>query len=98
MDTEKNVRKALKNLHDDKGMSWREIASIKQYEGIPAGTLCSIYNDDPIPKVHKQKLGLSKKPEPPTWVTNAANNLAVLESKAQPSSNRIYNRKGKRVT
>ena len=29
-------------LHDIEDMTWRKIADMKEYRGIPAGTLCSI--------------------------------------------------------
>ena len=35
-------RRHLLRLHDKKGMTWRKIAKMKEYRGIPAGTLCSI--------------------------------------------------------
>jgi hypothetical protein len=98
MDKTKKLRETLKKLHDQDGLSWRTIAGLRKYKGIPAGTLCSIYNGDPVPDVHKQRLGIPKKPAPPAWVTEAADNLARLEAKALPQQKRTYNRKGKRVT
>jgi hypothetical protein len=98
MDKTKKLREMLKKLHDQDGLSWRKIAKLRKYQGIPAGTLCSIYNGDPVPDVHKRRLGIPKKPAPPAWVTEAADVLAKLEAKVPPKQNRTYNRKGKRVT
>ena len=36
------TRRHLLYLHDEEGMTWRKIATMKEYRGIPAGTLCSI--------------------------------------------------------
>lgn len=39
--TSDTVRERLNHLHDSLDMSWRRIADLEEYKGIPAGTLCS---------------------------------------------------------
>lgn len=57
------TRKRLIYLHDEEDMTWREIAKLKEYRGIPAGTLCSISKDYwPKDLAILRKLGI-KKPE-----------------------------------
>jgi hypothetical protein len=92
------VQAELKEFHDTSLLSWREISNLSQYKGIPAGTLCAIYNGAEVPKKWLKRLGLSSKPHPPAWVTEAAQHLARLEAAAGPSRGRTYNRLGKRVT
>jgi len=55
-----NWQQVLQNLHTTSGMSWREIANLPEFQGIPAGTLCSISKgfEPKNPKVRVQ-LGLS---------------------------------------
>lgn len=97
MNTDEKIRERLKFWHDDQGKAWREIEAIPEFKGVPAGSLCSTYNGDPVPKVHRRRLGLSSKPPPPAWVSKGADILADLEEKANPQQKRTYNRKGKRV-
>jgi len=49
----------LIHLHDTKHMTWREIADLEEYRGIPAGTLCSVAKGDYEPKdlIIRRKLG-----------------------------------------
>lgn len=35
------MRERLNELHDEEEMSWRKIAEMDEYKGIPAGSLCS---------------------------------------------------------
>ncbi len=41
MDRDTIVRRLI-HLHDEQDLTWRKIAAMKEYRGIPAGTLCSI--------------------------------------------------------
>jgi hypothetical protein len=55
------IVKRLIYLHDKEGMTWRKIAKMKEYRGIPAGTLCSISKGYwPKDVVILRKLGVSK--------------------------------------
>jgi len=58
---------------------------------------CKGYGKPHVYDCHTEKVK-RQRPPLPTWVTEAANKLAELERKAQPSPNRTYNRKGKRTT
>jgi len=35
------MRKRLNKLHDEDKLSWRKIAEMDEFKGIPAGSLCS---------------------------------------------------------
>lgn len=90
------VRAELKALHDTNGLSWRKIAILPQYKGIPPGTLNSIYKGADVFKIWKEKLGIKR--EVPLWVIEATEILAQLEKQANaPIKKRIYSRGGKRV-
>lgn len=53
------MRKKLNKLHDEKGMSWREIAELPEYEGIPAGSLCSFAKSwEPKTNKSRRQFGL----------------------------------------
>lgn len=49
----------LNCLHDKEGMTWRKIAAMKEYRGIPAGSLCSFAKGNWEPKdlITRRKLG-----------------------------------------
>lgn len=52
-------RKTLLRLHEIDGLSWRKIANLDRYNGIPAGTLCSFANGDKeLPDQYKWQLGI----------------------------------------
>ncbi len=57
-------KKRLKVYRDTDGLSWTEIASKTEFLPIPAGTLCSIYHGQPIPKKWYRHFGLPR-PRPP---------------------------------
>lgn len=54
------ARSELRRLHDEKGLSWRKIANLDAYKGIPAGTLNVIAKHGREPKnaKHRRILGL----------------------------------------
>ena len=54
-----SIRARLNYLHDIEDKSWRKIAALDEYRGIPAGSLCS-YAKGRIPKnpEHRRILGL----------------------------------------
>lgn len=52
------VRERLNELHDTYGLSWRKIASLDDYSGISAGTLCAIAKGYPVPKKWHAHFGL----------------------------------------
>jgi hypothetical protein len=54
------VRRRLIVLHDIYGLSWRKIAEIDEYKGIPFGTLCAIAKGYLIPYCHYDKFGLRR--------------------------------------
>lgn len=58
-----------------------------------------VYGKEPRDRDIREKLFLPAKvrEEVPSWVIQATEVLAKLESKAPPVQNRIYNRAGKRV-
>lgn len=59
------VSKALSELHDTSGLSWRKIAKMDDYSGIPAGTLAAIAKGYPIPRKWHHRLGVREtKPAP----------------------------------
>lgn len=45
-------------FHDDIGLSWREIANLDEYRGIPAGSLCSYAKGAEPKRKHRAQLGL----------------------------------------
>ena len=49
-----DLRKTLNELHDKHGMSWRDIANLKRFDGFPAGSLCS-YAGGWEPKTEKAR-------------------------------------------
>ena len=55
------VRDRLNELHSIEGNTWRKIALLDEYRGIPPGSLCSYAKGRPItnPK-HRRILGLSQ--------------------------------------
>lgn len=56
-----SVQQRLRSLHTQSSLSWREIASLPQYEGIPPGTLCAIAKGrDPKNPEYRRKLGLPR--------------------------------------
>jgi len=53
------IREQLNELHDRYGLSWRKIANVGQYRGIPAGTLCAIAKGTKeIPDKFKARFGI----------------------------------------
>lgn len=50
----------LKMLHDTSGLSWRRIAALEAYEGIPAGTLATIGKTGMVPKKWRGRFGLAE--------------------------------------
>ena len=54
-----SIRERLKHLHDTQALSWRKIAALDDYRGIPAGSLCSIAGGrEPKSLDHRRILGL----------------------------------------
>ena len=52
-------REALKMLHDTSGLSWRKIAQMPKYRGIPAGSLCSFATGKKdLANEYKARLGI----------------------------------------
>lgn len=59
------VSSELNRLHDTYGLSWRKIAVLDDYRGIPPGTLSSIAKGKPVPHKWLHQLGLPEtKPAP----------------------------------
>ena len=56
--TSDSPQERLKWLHGTLGLTWREIANLDDYKGIPAGTLCSYANGAEPKRKHRQRLGL----------------------------------------
>jgi len=56
--TPDTVREALNRLHVDAKTSWRKIARMSDYSGIPAGTLSSIAKGYPIPRKWRRRLNV----------------------------------------
>lgn len=55
------ARERLSRLHDIGGLSWRKIAALDEYKGIPPGTLCAIAKGrEPKNNEHRRILGLSE--------------------------------------
>jgi len=53
------VRERLNHLHDIDRLSWRKIAALDAYKGIPAGTLCSYAKGRELKNLeHRRILGL----------------------------------------
>jgi len=53
------IRERLRHLHDTQALSWRKIAALDDYMGIPAGSLCSIAGGrEPKNLEHRMILGL----------------------------------------
>jgi hypothetical protein len=56
-----NAKVRLKYLKDDVGLTWRKIANLDDFKGIPAGTLCSFYKGrEPMNPEYRRILGLSE--------------------------------------
>lgn len=54
-----NAKERLKYLKDDMGLTWRKIANLDDFKGIPAGTLCSFYKGrKPMNPEYRRILGL----------------------------------------
>ena len=54
------VRKRLITLNDGIGLSWREIAKMDDFKGIPPGTLCAIAKGrEPMKPEHRRILNLA---------------------------------------
>ena len=54
------LQERLQRLHDIDGLTWRKIAALRHYRGIPAGTLCTIANGGDVPEKWYRKLGIVK--------------------------------------
>ena len=52
------AQERLNYLHGTIGLTWREIANLDDYRGIPAGTLCSIAHGAEPKRKHRAQLGL----------------------------------------
>lgn len=52
------IQDELRRLHTVDRMTWREIAALPQYSGIPPGTLCGIVTQGYIPPKWHHQLGL----------------------------------------
>lgn len=60
--TEEDVIKALEHWHDDRHLTWREIATLPSFHGISFGTLNTIYNTKKIEHpIVRDRLGLPPK-------------------------------------
>ena len=77
----------LKRLHDTQGMTWREIAKKPRFRGIKYQRLNKIYLTGIVPDDLKKRFKIPKKPQPPEWVTQAADWLAEREQ-----SRNVYKR------
>lgn len=54
-----NAKDRLRFLRCQIGLTWREIAAMDEFKGIPPGTLCSFYNGrEPKKPEHRRILGL----------------------------------------
>jgi hypothetical protein len=56
--TPDTVKDRLNYFHDTIGLTWREIANLGDYKGIPAGTLCSVAHGAEPKHAHRAQLGL----------------------------------------
>lgn len=56
--TAESKREYLNWLNGTKGLSWAKISRLRQYSGIPFGTLATFANGGPIPKKWRHQLGL----------------------------------------
>jgi len=53
------IRERLNRLHDIDGLSWRRIALLDAYSGIPAGSLCSYARGRTVKNLeHRRIFGL----------------------------------------
>jgi hypothetical protein len=52
------AQEQLVMLHDTLGLTWREIALLERYRGIPAGTLATIAKTGQAPHKWRRRLGL----------------------------------------
>ena len=75
------VQEELQELSDSLSLSWRDIAQLPEYKGIPPGTLCTIAKTGYIPKKWRRKLNIVTK----ELLATRARNAALKE---------IYNAKG----
>jgi len=57
--TRDTPQERLKYLHDTARLSWREIANLDAYRGIPAGTLCRIAKGWEPAKKYRARLGMA---------------------------------------
>ena len=60
--TARQARSEIISDYDTSGLPWREFALLGRYAGIPAGTLCAIYNGDEIPKKWYKQLNIKDDP------------------------------------
>ena len=51
-------QEALQALKTSKRITWRKIANLDQYTGIPPGTLCTYAKTGYLPNRYRQRLGL----------------------------------------
>jgi len=61
------------------GLSWREIAKLPQFRGISFQRLNKIYLTGVVPNDLKKRFKIPLKPQPPEWVSRAADWLAERE-------------------
>jgi hypothetical protein len=59
------VSKRLAELKDTSGLTFRQMAALDEFHGIPPGTLCAIYKGAEVPRKWRRRLGLPEiKPAP----------------------------------
>lgn len=51
------VRERLTGLHDTQHLSWRLIAALPEFVGVPAGTLCTWSKTGYLPRKHHARFG-----------------------------------------
>lgn len=79
------LRDELNHLHGTPGTTWRDIARLPQYSGIPAGTLCAIAKTGYIPPKWHKKLGIRKedrtrfRPDLGPWLGKYATDQAAAQ-------------------
>jgi hypothetical protein len=70
----------LNALNGIEGLSFRKIASLPEFSGIPFGTLANIAKGREPKDMHTRvllRLEKLRKPSPPAWVTQSADFLAM---------------------
>ena len=63
--TSDNVQGELKVIYDTSDMTWRDIANLEQYKGVPPGTLSTIAKHGYVPKKWYHRFNIQEyKPAP----------------------------------